>query len=100
MLLKDCRIFRLKFSLAEVIMAITVLKIRALPKPIEDEKWVQIEYTCAKCGEWGVLHVTDIKWREMVDEPILSYLCAKWGGRGRNGRQKLNQMKHSFFGHS
>jgi DNA-directed RNA polymerase subunit RPC12/RpoP len=70
-------------------MPISVLKIKALPQPIENESWMEVEYSCAECGTWGTIRVTDGQWREMLDKPIESYLCAKCGGRERSDSEKL-----------
>jgi DNA-directed RNA polymerase subunit RPC12/RpoP len=75
-------------------MAITVLRIKALRKPIDNQKWVEIEYSCAECGTWGTVRVTDGQWREMIDKPIPSYLCAKCGGWERSGSEKLAREKN------
>lgn len=73
--------------------AITLLRIKALPKPIDHKKWVEIQYSCAKCGGLGKVRITNAQWREMVDELIPGYFCAKCGESERIGSEKLNQEK-------
>jgi DNA-directed RNA polymerase subunit RPC12/RpoP len=65
-------------------MAITLLKIKALPKRIDHKKWVEIEYSCSECGGLGTVRVTDGQWHEMIDRSLPGYLCAKCGGWERS----------------
>jgi DNA-directed RNA polymerase subunit RPC12/RpoP len=73
-------------------MAITLLKIKALPKRINHKKWVEIQYSCLECGGVGTVRVTDGQWSEMIDNPIPSYLCANCGGWVRSGSEELHQQ--------
>jgi hypothetical protein len=74
-------------------MAITLLKIKVLAKPTDNENWVEIGYSCRECGGLGTVRITDGQWREMIDQPLPSYLCAKCGGWERSGWEKLKLMK-------
>ena len=74
-------------------MAITLLKIKVLPKRIHDKRWVEIEYSCAECGGLGTVRVTDREWRDMMDHAIPGCLCAECGGWGRTGSEKIEQGK-------
>ena len=60
-------------------MTVSMLAIKALPKPINGEKWVEAEYSCSECDESGVIRFTDSQWREMIDNPP-KRLCPKCGG--------------------
>jgi uncharacterized protein YlaI len=74
-------------------VAITVLKIKALPEPIDNENWVEIEYSCSKCDKSGTVRVPDGHWRRMVGKPMPTYLCAKCGGRERGASEKPVRQK-------
>ena len=58
-------------------MGVTLLKIRALPKRIDPEERVEIQYSCTKHGGFGTIRLTNDQWRNIANNLIAGHFCAK-----------------------
>jgi len=58
-------------------MAVTIVKIKALSKRIDNKEWIEIQFLCTEHGGLGTVFLTDRQWSEMANNLVASQICAR-----------------------